>query len=124
MARKTINVKPVSELELQFEDGKSLVLRFDTQALLNFNELEGGLTGFIKEKSIPVMCSKVVYIGAKATDGNFTYEEALKITSELDPGTIMEIINEFNESMGTSKNEVQSELQKKLMAEFVKNLAK
>jgi hypothetical protein len=124
MARKTINVKPVTELELQFEDGKSLTLRFDVQALLNFNDLEGGLTGAIKEKSIPIMCSKVVYIGAKAVDENFTYEEAVKITSELDPSTIVDIINEFNESMGTTKNEVQSEAQKKLMKEFIESLSK
>ena len=45
MAKKTINVKPVSEIELQFEDGKSLTLRFDVKALVNFNDLKGGLTG-------------------------------------------------------------------------------
>lgn len=124
MAKKTINVKPVSEIELQFEDGKSLTLRFDVKALVNFNDLKGGLTGFIKEKSLPTMCAKIIYIGAKAIDDNFTYEEAIKITSELDPGTVLAIINDFSESMGTLNNGGQNEVIKKYMEEMVKSLVK
>lgn len=124
MSKKKINVKPVSELELQFEDGNIVTLRFDVKALLNFNDFEDGLTGFIKDASLPTMCSKVIYIGAKSLDDNFTYEDALKITAELDPCTITEIINEFNESMGTSKNELQGEYQKKLMEQFVRQIVK
>ena len=124
MAKKIINVKPATEIELQFEEGRSLTLKFDVKALLNFNDLEDGLNGFVKEKSLPIMCAKVIYVGAKANDENFTYDEALKITSELDPGTITDIINEFSDSMGSSKNEVKSEHQKKLTMEFFEKIMK
>lgn len=124
MGKKIINVKPVSEIELQFEDGKSLTLRFDVKALLNFNDLDDGLNGFIKDNSLPIMCSKIIYIGAKSVDNDFTYDEAYKITSQLDPSTITTIINEFNESMGTVKSEVQDEAQKKFMTEFLNKIMK
>lgn len=122
MAKKIINVKPVTELELQFEDGKSLCIVFDTEAISNFNDLEGGIKGFIEEKSIPEKCAKVIYTGAKSRQPDFTLEEARALVSELSPVTITEIMNEFNENMGATKNEVQSELQKKLMKEFVETL--
>ena len=54
----------------------------------------------------------------------FTYEEAIKITSELDPGTVLAIINDFSESMGTLNNGGQNEVIKKYMEEMVKSLVK
>jgi hypothetical protein len=122
--KKKINALPVTELELLFEDGNSLELKFDAEAVSNFSELDGGLTAYIKEDKYPERCAKIVYIGAKAKKPDFTLEEARVIVSELSPITITEIMNEFNESMGASKNGVQSELQKKLMEDFTRQIMK
>lgn len=122
MSKRIINVLPVSELELQFEDETKLTLVFDMAAIANFNDLEGGMTAFVKENNIPERCAKIIYIGAKSGDHNFTLEKARTLVSQLSPVTITEIMNEFSESMGVSKNGVQSELQKKLMEEFLKSM--
>lgn len=117
--KKIVNVKEATELELQFQDGKIINLRFDVSSLLNFNNLDGGLENFFKDASIPEMCAKIVYItGANHNDG-LTIDESRKIVSNMDPLTITEIINEFSESMGMAKNELQGELQKKLMTQFL-----
>jgi hypothetical protein len=117
--KKIINVKLVNELELKFEDGKSLTLKFDVQALSHILDFKGGLEEFIKDPSTPEVCAKLLYIGAVSNNVEFTVEEARKVVSNLDPATITTIINEFNESMGAGTNEVNKELQKKMMALFL-----
>lgn len=117
--KKIINVKPVTELELQFESGETLSLRFDVKAISNFNEIEGGINDFLKEMSMPEMCAKVIYIAGVSNNSELTLERARVITSNLDPMTITEIMTEFNISMGSGKNEVQKEIQKKLMEQFL-----
>lgn len=119
MARKRICTLPVDELDLEFEDGKIITLRFDVEAMINFYDFDDGVASIIEEKSIPKLCAKIIYIGAKNQTTGFTYDDALKITSNLSPITITEIINEFNESMGNAKNGIQSEQQKKLMEDFL-----
>jgi hypothetical protein len=110
--KKVINVKPLTEIELQFEDGKCLSLIFDVEALLRFNNIA---EDFYKDTSTPEICAKIVYIGAKT----ITIEESRAIVSSLDPGTIIEIITEFNESMGVAQNGVQKEYAKKMIAQFL-----
>ncbi|MDF2609046.1 MAG: hypothetical protein K0R92_520 [Lachnospiraceae bacterium] len=122
--KKRINVQPVTEIELVFEDGSSLDIKFDAEAISNFNELDGGITAFIKEDKLPERCAKIIYVGARSYKQDFTLDEARKITSELSPITITEIVSEFNESMGAAKNGVQSEMQKKLMEDFTKLIMK
>lgn len=124
MARKVINVKAPTELELQFENGKSLLVVFDTEAYSNFNDLEGGLMGLASDKSMSEQCAKILYAGAKLWNEGFTFEDARTLVSGMEPCTIIEIINEFNESAGMVKNGVQSELQKKLMEQFLQTYMK
>lgn len=124
MARKVISVKPVTELELQFEDGKSLCVVFDTEAFMNLSELDGGLTGFSSEKSLPEQCAKIIYAGAKSRNKNFTLEDSRALVSNMDIASITDVINEFSESVGMTKNGVQGELQKKLMEQFIQTIAK
>lgn len=124
MARKVINVKPPTELELQFEDGRSLLVVFDTEAYMNLSELGGGLTGFASEKSLPEQCAKIIYSGATSRNRDFTIEESRVLVSNMDISSITDIINEFSESVGMTKNGVQSELQKKLMEQFVQMITK
>jgi hypothetical protein len=114
--KKRINVKPLTELELVFEDGKNLELVYDVKALLHFNELANE---FLKDPTIPEICAKIVYIGGADRNESFDLEEARKVVACLDPETITIIINAFNETMGAGKNEVQKDLQKKLMEMFL-----
>jgi hypothetical protein len=116
--KKKINVKPVTELELCFEDGKTIELVFNTESLMYFTEI-GEITDISKltKTSLPELCSKIVYAGAVVKDGSFTLEEARKIVSNLDIGTVTEIIQEFTGNMDTGENK--AELQKNLMREFL-----
>lgn len=122
MNKKVISAIPLSELELQFIDGTNLTLVFDMESIANLRHLKGGMTSLIKESSIPEKCAKIIFIGAKSRNHDFTLEKARKLVSQLSPITITEIINEYSESMGATKDGVQSELQKKLMEEFLKSL--
>ena len=122
--KKTFNVKPVTEIELKFENGESLDIVFDIEAISNFTDLEGGLTSFIQEDKLPERCAKIIYIGAKARKQDFTLEDARTLVSNMDTLTITEVMNEFNESMGAAKNGVQSELSKKLMAQYLDKIMK
>jgi len=126
--RKDINVKPVTELVLNFEDGKSITLIFDMRSLLNINDLEGGIAALFKDSSLtglcalPELCAKVIYIGAKEEQKDFTLEEARILVSNMDLMSINEVMSEFNMSMGVVNNEVQGETQKKLMMQFLQTL--
>ena len=122
--KKRINCKQVAEIELQFDDDKTLALKFDMRAIYSLTELDGGLEGFVADSRIPEQCAKIIYIGAKALNEEFTLEESRAIVSELNPITITEIINEFTDSMGISKNEVQSELLKKLTKQLANQTEK
>lgn len=122
--KKSINVKPVTELELQFEDGKVIHVVFDTETFSNFNDLEGGLLGLAGETSLSEQCAKIIYAGAKSRNQGFTLEDSRMLVSNMDIASVTEVINEFSESAGMVKNGVQSELQKKLMEQFVQMIAK
>ncbi len=119
--KKKICVAPVTEIDLEFTDGKSLTLRFDVEALYRFYDIGDGLKDLIKEKSIPKMCAKIIF-SSVTSQTDFTFEQSLALVSDMSPLTITEIMNEFNESMVNVKSGVQQELQKKMMQEFVKSL--
>lgn len=123
MARKRINALEVEEIELAFRD-KIIVLRFDMESITNFEDLEGGYSGLINSKSKTIQCAKIIYAGAKNNNDNFTYEEALNIVSALSPRTITEILQEWGDSMIDAKKAGQSELQKKLMSDFLEKMFK
>jgi hypothetical protein len=120
--KKTFSVKPVNEVELRFEDGKSIILMFDVNSLMNFSEIDGGINSILKEKSISELCAKIIFAAGAHYNEGFDLQEARRIVSELDIQTVTDIINEFNQSVGVTQNEVQTELQKKLMAQFLTNL--
>jgi hypothetical protein len=122
--RKIINAKEATELELKFDDEHSLLIVFDTEAISNFELLEGGLNSYMKEDKTPERCAKVIYIGAIARQPEFTLEDARKLVSELSPVTITEILNEFNESIGASNNGVVNEMQKKLLDRIMEKYMK
>lgn len=120
--KKKINVKPVGELELCFEDNKVILLRFDIESLMKLSDMDGGYTEFVKSmKAKPSeMCARIIY--SACVNEDMTYEEARKITSNLSPETIVQILNEFTENMTTDAKGGQKELQKKLMKQFLESM--
>lgn len=120
---KRINVKPVSTIELAFEDGTIIEMKFDAEAIMNISSMEGGISSIMKMKSITEACAKIIYAGTTSTNTNITLEEARKIVSNLDIGTITEIMEEFSDNAYAGKtNEEKKELQKNLMREFLSTL--
>jgi hypothetical protein len=117
--KKIIKVQPISEIELEFDNEKSLYIRFDMEALLRFDDIPGGLTSFIADTSVAERCAKVIYIGAVNSNPGFTLEKAREIVVNMDPNSVMEVLIEFGNSMGTTNNEMIKELQKKTMMEFL-----
>ena len=123
MAKKRINALEVEDIELAFRD-KVIVLRFDMESITNFEDLEGGYVGFIKDKSRSIQCAKIIYIGAKNNNDDFTYEDALNIVSVVLPSTLTEIEEEFINSMIDANKVGQNEIQKKLMSDFLEKMFK
>ncbi len=124
MARKVINVKPVTELELQFEDGKSLCVVFDTEAFYNLESLKYDGMEFTEDEPLPEQCAKIVYAGALAKQPDITLDEVRAMVSDWSMGTITDVIFEFADSATSTKNGVQSEFQKKLMELYTRKISK
>jgi hypothetical protein len=122
--KKSYNVKPVDEIELSFEDGKKVILKFDVKSLLNLNNLKGGMASFFKEKSLPEMCAKLIYMSGAEYNEGLDLAEARKIVSNLDWKTIMSLMNDFGESMGISVGEGQADMLKKMMPQFLQMMRK
>jgi len=120
--KKIIACRPVNEIELVLQGGESVSLRFDIEALMEFNNLDGGLVSLLeKDLSLTDMCIKIVYTSAH---GSLDIEKAKEIVSNLSPLTITEIINEFNESMGATNKEMNGDFAKKMMAQFLQKISK
>lgn len=123
MARKRIECKPTPEIELAFEEGESILLRFDISALMAIQELEGGLNNLM-EKSVPEMCAVIMYGAGKEHNANFTLERAREIISNLSVSVITEIYEEFTDAMTASSKQEKEELAKKVMAQYLELIAK
>lgn len=123
MARKKISCKPTPEIELEFEGGESILLRFDISALMVIQEMEGGLNNLMS-KSIPEICAAVMYGAGKEHNENFTLEKAREIVSNLSVSVISEIYQEFSDAMYTADKEQRDEMAKKAMAQYLDRLMK
>ena len=116
--RKQINVKEPLELELVFNN-KNVLLVFNNKAFMNLTQSQEELMDFVSNINIPEICAKIIQASAVP---ELSIDEAREITVNLDNETIMEIVNDFNESTGIQKNEVTKELQKKLMMQFLNKM--
>lgn len=123
MARKKISCKPAPEIELEFEGGETILLRFDISALMAIQEMEGGLNNLMSN-SLPEMCAAIMYGGGREHNENFTLEKAREIVSNLSGGVISEIYQEFSDAMYAADREQKDELAKKLMAQYLDRLMK
>lgn len=108
--KKTINCKPVTEIELAFEEGKSIVLRFDLLALMNLKDMHELTT--LSEEPLPEVCAMLI---ASSSSGAVTLEEARTIVSGMDLATVMLIMSEWSDALGVAEDEAT----KKLTAQFL-----
>lgn len=115
MAKKTMTCKAAPEIELQFDGGEAILLRFDIRCLLALQESEGGLTELTK-KGIAETAAKIIYAAGKDINENYDESKAREIVSNMSIENIMEIANTFSESIG---NYAEDEKTKKLMAQFL-----
>lgn len=117
---KQIVCRPAPELEL-VSGGVTVLLRFDIFCISELQDLEGGLAGVLSQ-STPQMAASIIYAAAKNNNDNFSREDAIKLVSCMDVQSINDIINEFSSSMGVAENEMQKEISKNLMAQFLNQL--
>ena len=118
MAKKIMTCKSAPEIELQFDGGETILLRFDIRCLSNIQELEGGLAAFVK-KGVAEIAAAIVYAAGKGIneERDFTEEKAREIVSNMTIENITEIIKTFEESVGSAgENE---ETAKKLLAQLL-----
>lgn len=115
MAKKVMTCKAAPEIELQFDGGESILLRFDIRCLVNMQEVEGGLKEFMK-KGIAEMAAAIVYAAGKDINDNFDEEKARAIISNMSIDNITEIVKTFEESIGSTGNEEEA---KKIMAQLL-----
>lgn len=120
--KKTYNVKPATEIELRFLDGKVLTVIFNAKAMYHFNDFENGIQSLTDDVSQPEICAKLLYVGSVENNPDMTLEKARELVCQLDIETISNIIVDFQESMGSIQNDAFKELQKKTMMEFVSGL--
>ena len=118
MSKKVIACRPAPEVELAFDGGDTVLLRFDVYAMMCLQEMaEDGLAKLLTESSTPELCALIIYAGGQRS--GLTLEKSRALVSDMDPATITEIINEFNSSVNRTSNEAQEELAKKMMAQFL-----
>ena len=115
MAKKIMTCKAAPEIELQFEGGEEILLRFDIRCLSNIQETEGGLAEFIKQ-GVAEMAAAIVYAAGKDINDDFDKEKARAIISNMSIENITEIIKTFEESVGSTGNEEEA---KKLLAQIL-----
>lgn len=107
MKKKISNIKPTQTITLEFEDGIEKELKFNAYTIFTLDEEfeDGSLPLLVKAIKKPYLDgSKIIYAGLKACDETITYEEAKKITTMLDVGTILEIVTMANDSVTPTEN--------------------
>lgn len=121
--KKTYNVKPITEIELVFEDGSKIDLSFDARATYHLTT-DFSLKDIANNPSIPEFCAMILYSASVENNKDITIDKARELVSQMDLETITNIVLDFQEASGVSKNEQMKELQKKTMENFISNLSK
>ena len=115
MARKTMACKEAPEIELQFDGGEAILLRFDIRCLVNLQESDGGMKNFVK-KNVVEMASEIIYAAGKDINDNFDKERACALVASMSLDNILEIIKTFEDSVGATGSDEES---KKLVAQIL-----
>ena len=116
MAKKIITCKAAPELELQFDGGVSILLRFDVNCLVNIQELGDGMKEFLS-KNFAEMAAAIIYAAGKDLNPELDEDKAREIVSNMSVENITEIVDMFQSSIGGAKGN--DEIAKKLMAQFL-----
>lgn len=118
MAKRIMTCKAAPEIELQFDGGEVILLRFDIRCLSNIQELEGGMEGFLK-KTFTEMAAAILYAAGKDLNDGLDELKARELISKMAIENIVELIEIFQESVGAKGGN--DEVAKKLMAQFLAN---
>ena len=119
MAKKMV-CKSAPEIEICIDGGDSKLLRFDVACLATLQEIKGGIRALFK-MNIPEQAANLIYAAGKDHNENFTLEEARKMVSCMDVSSVLEIIDVFSESVGSSAdNPEANDFIKKMMAQMLR----
>lgn len=103
---KTFKVRPAESFALEFNDGKTIEMRFNTNSMsilaeqINNKKIE--LTG-------PSFISAIIYAGAKSCNPDFTEEEANALYVTLNdsmPDALNGILDEYCKSVSVDAEEL------------------
>lgn len=120
--RKVIHCRPAPEIELEFEGGESISLRFDMRAVMIFQDCGDGIDDVIKGNVTEAdICARIIYAGSHES---VSLEEAKALVCALDMETTTEIMNAFIESMGIIGDAEKEKAAKKLMAQYLARVMK
>ena len=115
MAKKIMTCKAAPEIELQFDGGEAILLRFDIRCLTNLQELDGGLRELLN-KGIAEMAAAIVYAAGKDINDNYDDIRAREIVSNMSIENVTEIVHTFEESIGSSGGDEET---KKMIAQIL-----
>lgn len=121
--KKTYNVRPITEIELVFQDGYKINLSFDARATYHLTT-DFSLEDMAKNPSTPEFCAMIIYSSSVEDFKDMTIDKARELVCQMDMETIINIVLDFQEASGVSKNEQMKELQKKTMENFISNLSR
>jgi len=121
MAKKVINCAPVTEIEIITAEGESTLLRFD---ILMFQELQAEAGSIVEATQFGVgeLAASIVYAGAKHQDTTMTLEKARVMVAHMSAQNVLEIVNEFSESMGIMEEGEMADIAKKALAQFLESM--
>ena len=115
MAKKIMTCKAAPEIELQFDGGEAILLRFDIRCLTNLQELDGGLRELLN-KGIAEMAAAIVYAAGKDINDNYDDIRAREIVSNMSIENVTEIVHTFEDSLGSSGGDEET---KKMIAQIL-----
>ena len=121
MARKVINCAPVTEIEIITAEGDSTLLRFD---ILMFQELQNEAGSIVEATQFGIgeLAALVLYAGAKHQDATMTLEKARTMVAHMSAQNVLDIVNEFSDSMGIMAEGEMADIAKKALAQFLESM--
>lgn len=118
MAKRILCCYDAPEVELQFDGGESLTLRFDMRCIAKLREmgcLDELIEGSMTEADV---CAEVICAGAESAGYEIEIERAKYLTMSMSVDVVADIFEEFTKSMGICSKEEKEALAKKVMAQF------
>lgn len=118
---KTIKVKPVESICIEFTDRK-YICSFNMLSTAYVQEELNKLDCRIDEVAPAQMASIVLYAGIKSNHEEFTIEEARALVIKMDPSCYGEILGSYSDAMFESMSDEKKKIAKKIMAQYLLNV--